>query len=118
MEAIEKYRFRTDLTGTITSAECLSLPEMPMTESQKLSVLRDKLIRRRRALVEAFRLLLQVDLDGDDLVRVQNEIEAVERAMAEEKRAEFASDRSPSAIQCDEQEASNELLTTTQKARE
>ena len=60
-----------------------------MTESQKLSVLRDKLIRRRRALVEGIQATITTDLDGDDLVRVQNEIEAVERAMAEEKRAEF-----------------------------
>lgn len=58
-----------------------------MTESQKLSVLRDKLIRRRRALVEGIQAASQ--LNGDDLVRVQNEIEAVEKAMAEEKRAEF-----------------------------
>jgi hypothetical protein len=58
-----------------------------MTESQKLSVLRDKLIRRRRALVEGIQATSQ--LSGDDVVRVQNEIEAVERAMAEEKRAEF-----------------------------
>ncbi|MDB6097334.1 MAG: hypothetical protein JWN58_37 [Gammaproteobacteria bacterium] len=60
-----------------------------MTESQKLSVLRDKLIRRRRALVEGIQATVTNDLDGDDLVRVQNEIEAVERAMAQEKRAEF-----------------------------
>jgi hypothetical protein len=60
-----------------------------MTESQKLSVLRDKLIRRRRALVEGIQAVATAELDGDDLVRVQNEIEAVERAMAEEKRAEF-----------------------------
>jgi hypothetical protein len=58
-----------------------------MTESQKLSVLRDKLIRRRRALLEGIQATSQ--LDGDDLLQVQNEIEAVERAMAEEKRAEF-----------------------------
>jgi hypothetical protein len=58
-----------------------------MTASQKLSALRDKLIRRRRALVEGIQATSQ--LNGDDLVRVQNEIEAVERAMAEEKRAEF-----------------------------
>jgi hypothetical protein len=58
-----------------------------MTESQKLSVLRDKLIRRRRALVEGIQATSQ--LNGEDLVRVQNEIEAVERAIAEEKRAEF-----------------------------
>jgi hypothetical protein len=60
-----------------------------MTESQKLSVLRDKLIRRRRALVEGIQATAPSDLDGDDLVRVQNEIEAVDKAMAEEKRAEF-----------------------------
>jgi len=60
-----------------------------MTESQKLSVLRDKLVRRRRALVEGIQATVTSDLNGDDLVRVQNEIEAVERAMAEEKRAEF-----------------------------
>jgi hypothetical protein len=60
-----------------------------MTESQKLSVLRDKLIRRRRALVEGIQAVAPSELNGDDLVRVQNEIEAVERAMAEEKRAEF-----------------------------
>jgi hypothetical protein len=60
-----------------------------MTESQKLSVLRDKLIRRRRALVEGIQANLTNQLNGDDLVQVQNEIEAVEKAMAEEKRAEF-----------------------------
>jgi|HubBroStandDraft_6_1064221.scaffolds.fasta_scaffold509688_2 hypothetical protein len=61
-----------------------------MTESQKLSVLRDKLVRRRRALVEGIQATVVTgQLNGDELVRVQNEIEAVERAMAEEKRAEF-----------------------------
>jgi hypothetical protein len=60
-----------------------------MTESQKLSALRDTLIRRRRELVERIQPTLTNQLDGDDLVRVQNEIEAVERAMAEEKHAEF-----------------------------
>jgi hypothetical protein len=62
-----------------------------MTESQKLSALRDKLVRRRRALVEGIQASVngQDQLNGDDLVRIQNEIEAVERAMAEEKRAEF-----------------------------
>jgi len=61
-----------------------------MTESQKLSVVRDKLIRRRRALVEGIQAAVNGQLNADEyLVRVQNEIEAVERAMAEEKRAEF-----------------------------
>jgi hypothetical protein len=45
-----------------------------MTESQKLSVLRDKLIRRRRALVEGIQATAASQLNGDDLVRVQNEI--------------------------------------------
>jgi hypothetical protein len=64
--------------------------ETPMTESQKLSVLRDKLIRRRRALVAGLQSNATDPQPSDDnLVRVQYEIEAVERAMAEEKRAEF-----------------------------
>jgi len=74
--------------GLIFAKRC-SFQEMPMTESQKLSVLRDKLIRRRRALVEGIQVAASSELNGEDLVRVQNEIEAVERAMAEEKRAEF-----------------------------
>jgi hypothetical protein len=60
-----------------------------MTESQKLSVLRDELIRRRRVLVEGIQATPTGQFNGDDLMRVQDEIEAVERAMAEEKRAEF-----------------------------
>jgi hypothetical protein len=62
---------------------------MQMTESQKLSVLRDKLIRRRRVLVEGIQATATSQFNGDGLVRFQNEIEAVERAMTEEKRAEF-----------------------------
>lgn len=60
-----------------------------MTESQKLSLLRDKLIHRRRGLVAGFQVAGADQPDGDELMRIQNEIEAVERAMAEEKRAEF-----------------------------
>ena len=60
-----------------------------MTESQSLSALRDKLIRRRRVLVEGIQASINGQLNGDDLVRVKNEIKAVETAMAEEKRAEF-----------------------------
>ena len=60
-----------------------------MTESQKLAALRDKPIRRRRALVEGIQAATIHQLNGLDLVRIQNEIEAVDRAMAEEKRAEF-----------------------------
>jgi hypothetical protein len=60
-----------------------------MTESRKLSVLRDKLIRRRRDIVQRFQSAAIEQLNGDDLARVQNEIEAVDKAMAEEKNAEF-----------------------------
>jgi hypothetical protein len=60
-----------------------------MTESQKLFLVRDKLIHRRRALVAGFQMTAGDQPDGDELMRIQNEIEAVERAMAEEKRAEF-----------------------------
>jgi hypothetical protein len=52
-------------------------------------VLRDKLVRRRRALVEGYQAAAPSQITGDQFMQVQNEIEAVERAMAEEKRAEF-----------------------------
>jgi hypothetical protein len=78
------YRSNPARTNLFT---CHSNKERAMTESQKLSALRDKLIRRRRALVEGLQATAQ--LNGEDIVRVQNEIEAVERAMAEERRAEF-----------------------------
>jgi hypothetical protein len=68
---------------------CHSLQEISMTESQKLSVLRDKLVRRRRALVEGIQVAATSEINADDLVQVQNEIEAVERAIAAESRAEF-----------------------------
>jgi len=60
-----------------------------MTESKKLSVLRDKLIRQRRAIVERLHNASLNQLSSDDLARVQNEIDAVDKAMAEEKHAEF-----------------------------
>jgi hypothetical protein len=63
--------------------------EKPMTESSKLAVLRDKLVNRRRAIVDSFQASTIDRLSGDDLARIQNEIEAVDRAIAEEKRAEF-----------------------------
>ena len=59
-----------------------------MTESKKLVLLRDKLIRRRREIVEH----LQTSSDlagGDDLVRIQNAIDAVAKAIVEEEHAEF-----------------------------
>jgi hypothetical protein len=61
-----------------------------MTESKKLSVLRDKLIRQRRAIVERLQNAPGDQLSSDDIARVQNAIDAVDRAMADEEHAEFS----------------------------
>jgi hypothetical protein len=61
-----------------------------MTESKKLDLLRDKLIRRRREIVEHLQTASSFDQDsGDDLARIQNTIDAVVKAIAEEQYAEF-----------------------------
>jgi len=63
--------------------------EKKMTESEKLSVLRDKLILRRRAIVERVQTASVEQLSGDDIARIQNAIDALDKAIAEEKDAEF-----------------------------
>jgi hypothetical protein len=60
-----------------------------MTESKKLSVLREKLIRHRRAIVERLQNASVDQLTSDDLPRVQNAIDAVDAALADEQHAEF-----------------------------
>ena len=60
-----------------------------MTESKKLSVVRDKLIRNRRAIVERLQNASVDQLSSDVLARIQNEIDAVDKAMADEKHTEF-----------------------------
>ena len=60
-----------------------------MPESNKLIVVRDKLVSRRRAIVESLQSASVEWLAADDISRIQNEIDAVDRAIAEEKRAEF-----------------------------
>ena len=60
-----------------------------MPESNKLIVVRDKLVSRRRAIVESLQSASIELLAADDISRIQNEIDAVDRAIAEEKRAEF-----------------------------
>ncbi len=60
-----------------------------MTESKKLALLRDKLIRRRREIVEHLQTS-SLDQDaGDHLARIQNTIDAVAKAIVEEQYAEF-----------------------------
>lgn len=55
-----------------------------MTEIEKLTNLREKLVIRRRALAESFQRAAPDRLTGDSIVRVQSAIEAVDRAIADE----------------------------------
>jgi hypothetical protein len=60
-----------------------------MPESNKLIVLRDNLVSRRRAMVESLQSASVELLTAEDISRIQSEIDAVDRAIVEEKRAEF-----------------------------
>ncbi len=62
-----------------------------MTESKKLFVLREKLVSRRREIVDSFQTASQELLNGNTVVQIQNAIDAVDRAIADEKRAESTS---------------------------
>jgi hypothetical protein len=55
-----------------------------MTEIEKLTILRDKLVIRRRALVESFQRAAPERLTGDSIVQIQSAIEAVDRAISDE----------------------------------
>jgi hypothetical protein len=59
-----------------------------MTESKKLFVLRDKLVSRRREIVDSFQTASVELLNGDAVAQIQSAIDAVDRAIADEKRAE------------------------------
>ena len=61
-----------------------------MTEIEKLTVLRDKLVARRRSLVESLHTVAAEQLTGDSIMRIQSAIEAVSRAIEEEMRTESA----------------------------
>jgi hypothetical protein len=63
--------------------------EKPLTESQKLTLLRDKLIGRRREIVEHLQNASFDQDAGDHLARIQGTIDAVGKAIAEEEFAEF-----------------------------
>ena len=60
-----------------------------MTESKKLALLRDKLIKRRREIVENLQSSSFNQDTGDDLARIQSTIDAVAKAIADEQYAEF-----------------------------
>jgi hypothetical protein len=59
-----------------------------MTESKKLFVLRDKLVSRRREIVDSYQTASVELLNGGDVAQIQSVIDAVDRAIADEKRAE------------------------------
>ena len=61
-----------------------------MSETEKLAALRHKLTSRRRALVESLQKVPDQQLTGDSLARIQAGIDAVDRAMEDERHAESA----------------------------
>jgi hypothetical protein len=55
-----------------------------MTEIEKLTTLREKLVAQRRSLVESFQKAAPERLTGDSISRIQSAIEAVDRAIEDE----------------------------------
>jgi hypothetical protein len=60
-----------------------------VTESKKLDLLRDRLIRRRREIVEHLQTTSFDKDSGDDFARIQSNNDAVVKAIAEKQYAEF-----------------------------
>jgi hypothetical protein len=56
-----------------------------VTEIEKLTNLREKLVIRRRSLVEGFQKTAPDRLTGDSITRIQSAIEAVDRAIEDER---------------------------------
>lgn len=52
-----------------------------MTEGKRLFALRDKLVSRRRAIVESFQTVSSELMTGDAIARIQSAIDAVDRAI-------------------------------------
>ena len=59
-----------------------------MTETDKLIALRQKLVAKRRALVESFQKTPPDQLTGAALARIQSAIDAVDRAIQDERHAD------------------------------
>ena len=59
-----------------------------MSETQKLLILRGKLIARRRLLAENYQKIPLEQLTGESLAHIQEAIDAVDRAIADERRTE------------------------------
>jgi hypothetical protein len=72
--------------------------ETIMTEIEKLTALRDKLVARRRSLVERLREARPEQLTGESIMRIQSAVEAVSRAIEDEIRAEPTHDARRRAV--------------------
>ena len=59
-----------------------------MSESKKLIALRNKLVWRRRAIVDGLETEVVELVNADDIMRIQDAIDAVDRAIADELLAE------------------------------
>jgi hypothetical protein len=80
--------------------EVISFPIQPlidrdnhMTESRKLIALRSQLLRSRRVIVDRFQDAITEQLTGDDIARIQDAIDAADRAIADEILAEYKEGR-------------------------
>lgn len=69
-----------------------------MTEIEKLIVLREKLIARRRSLAESFQKMPAERMTGESITEIQNAIEAVNRAIEEETHLESLRDAKRRAV--------------------
>jgi hypothetical protein len=76
-----------------------------MTESKKLLALRNKLVSRRRTIVESFQSVSPQLLSGDAIARIQSAIDAVDRAIVDERRAESNFDESPRLVPASSKDA-------------
>jgi hypothetical protein len=59
-----------------------------MTHVEKLASLREKLVVRRRSLVESLQKAAPEQLTGDSVSRIQSAIDAVNKAIDEERRSD------------------------------
>lgn len=69
-----------------------------MTEVQKLTELRHKLIARRRALVDSFQKVSGQQLSGASIVEIQSAIEAVDRAIVDERDGDSTAVETPRRV--------------------
>lgn len=67
-----------------------------MTQIEKLMTLREKLVARRRVLVEGSLSATAQQLTGETFAKVQSAIDAVDRAIEDERRQQSSAQESTS----------------------